>query len=75
MELPEIENVIRIWQEEYNNLGALPFINHVQIFETGRDHGSQQSTRTPDLGTGNSTCELAKTGTATRYLSLNNSSC
>jgi len=33
MELPEIENVIRIWREEYKNLGALPFINYVQIFE------------------------------------------
>jgi UDPglucose--hexose-1-phosphate uridylyltransferase len=33
MELPEIENVIRIWREEYKNLGALPYINYVQIFE------------------------------------------
>lgn len=33
MELAEIENVIRIWREEYKNLGTLPFINYVQIFE------------------------------------------
>jgi UDPglucose--hexose-1-phosphate uridylyltransferase len=33
MELPEIETVVRMWREEYKNLGALPFINYVQIFE------------------------------------------
>jgi UDPglucose--hexose-1-phosphate uridylyltransferase len=33
LEIGEIENVIRIWQEEYKTLGSLPFINHVQIFE------------------------------------------
>jgi len=33
MELPAIERVIRMWREEYKNLGSLSFINHVQIFE------------------------------------------
>jgi UDPglucose--hexose-1-phosphate uridylyltransferase len=33
MELHEIEIVVRMWREEYKNLGALPFINYVQIFE------------------------------------------
>lgn len=33
MEMHEIEIVIRMWREEYKNLGSLPFINHVQIFE------------------------------------------
>jgi UDPglucose--hexose-1-phosphate uridylyltransferase len=33
MDLHSIENVIRMWREEYKNLGALPYINHVQIFE------------------------------------------
>ncbi len=29
----EIETVVQKWKEEYKNLGSLPFINHVQIFE------------------------------------------
>jgi UDPglucose--hexose-1-phosphate uridylyltransferase len=33
MSVPEIEPVIRMWREEYKNLGELPFINYVQIFE------------------------------------------
>lgn len=33
MKAGEIENVVRLWQEEYKTLGSLPFINHVQIFE------------------------------------------
>ncbi len=33
MDVPSIERVIRMWREEYKNLGALSFINHVQIFE------------------------------------------
>ncbi|HLO57702.1 MAG TPA: UDP-glucose--hexose-1-phosphate uridylyltransferase [Bacteroidales bacterium] len=33
MSVSEIEPVIRIWREEYKNLGELPFINYVQIFE------------------------------------------
>jgi UDPglucose--hexose-1-phosphate uridylyltransferase len=33
MDLPDIESVIRTWQEEYKTLGAYPFINYVQIFE------------------------------------------
>lgn len=33
MELPHIESVIRTWIKEYKELGQLPNINHVQIFE------------------------------------------
>lgn len=33
METDAIEQVVDVWQEEYAALGALPFINHVQIFE------------------------------------------
>jgi len=33
MEIPAIEKVISIWQNEYIELGKKPFINHVQIFE------------------------------------------
>jgi UDPglucose--hexose-1-phosphate uridylyltransferase len=33
MELSDIETVIRMWREEYRILGAIPFINYVQIFE------------------------------------------
>jgi UDPglucose--hexose-1-phosphate uridylyltransferase len=33
MGLSGIESVIRIWQNEYKSLGALPYINYVQIFE------------------------------------------
>ncbi len=33
MEHCQIEQIIRTWQEEYNTLGALDSINHVQIFE------------------------------------------
>jgi UDPglucose--hexose-1-phosphate uridylyltransferase len=33
MNIQELEGIIKAWQEEYNNLGALPFINYVQIFE------------------------------------------
>jgi len=34
-ELPvsEIEKVIKLWQQEYRNLGSKDFINHIQIFE------------------------------------------
>lgn len=28
-----ISDVISLWQKEYTELGALPFVNHVQIFE------------------------------------------
>jgi UDPglucose--hexose-1-phosphate uridylyltransferase len=28
-----IENIIQTWQQEYTNLGAIDYINHVQIFE------------------------------------------
>lgn len=33
MNLPAIESVVQIWQDEYKTLGELPFINYVQIFE------------------------------------------
>lgn len=33
MEVSEIENVIKVWMEQYLELGAIPYINHVQIFE------------------------------------------
>jgi UDPglucose--hexose-1-phosphate uridylyltransferase len=33
MDITDIERVILTWQEEYRTLGAMPFINHVQIFE------------------------------------------
>ena len=33
MQVPEIENVVRVWKEQYLELGAIPYINHVQIFE------------------------------------------
>jgi UDPglucose--hexose-1-phosphate uridylyltransferase len=33
MPLPDIENVIRTWTEQFEDLGAMPLVNHVQIFE------------------------------------------
>jgi UDPglucose--hexose-1-phosphate uridylyltransferase len=33
MDLESIEGVVRMWSEEYRNLGSQPFINYVQIFE------------------------------------------
>ncbi len=33
MEIADIERVVRVWKKEYEELGALDFINHVQIFE------------------------------------------
>jgi len=33
MQIPEIENVVRVWKEQYLELGAISYINHVQIFE------------------------------------------
>lgn len=33
MSLEAITEVVRLWQKEYSELGAKPFINHVQIFE------------------------------------------
>ncbi|WP_418263730.1 UDP-glucose--hexose-1-phosphate uridylyltransferase [Flavobacterium faecale] len=33
MELDTIEDVVRTWQKEYTELGAIDYINHVQIFE------------------------------------------
>jgi UDPglucose--hexose-1-phosphate uridylyltransferase len=33
MDLATIEEIIRIWQKEYNDLGNVDYINYVQIFE------------------------------------------
>ena len=33
MQITEIENVIKVWKEQYLELGAIDYINHVQIFE------------------------------------------
>lgn len=33
MDASAIENVVRVWQNQYRDLGAKPFINHIQIFE------------------------------------------
>ncbi|HAA10268.1 MAG TPA: galactose-1-phosphate uridylyltransferase [Cytophagales bacterium] len=33
MSLLEIEAVVRLWKEQYAELGAIPYVNHVQIFE------------------------------------------
>ncbi len=33
METPAIESVVKVWQDQYRELGAKPFINHIQIFE------------------------------------------
>ena len=33
MGTPDIRAVVDVWAEQYRELGALPFVNHVQIFE------------------------------------------
>jgi UDPglucose--hexose-1-phosphate uridylyltransferase len=33
MERSDVRRVVNVWTEQYHALGALPFINHVQIFE------------------------------------------
>ena len=33
MDLAGLREVVHVWAEQYRQLGALPFINHVQIFE------------------------------------------
>ncbi|WP_294270549.1 UDP-glucose--hexose-1-phosphate uridylyltransferase [uncultured Chryseobacterium sp.] len=33
MEVNDIRNVVDLWQQQYRELGAMDFINHVQIFE------------------------------------------
>jgi len=33
MERSDLRRVVNVWTEQYHALGALPFINHVQIFE------------------------------------------
>jgi UDPglucose--hexose-1-phosphate uridylyltransferase len=33
MQRPDLRGVVDVWTEQYRELGALPFINHVQIFE------------------------------------------
>lgn len=41
MEVEEIRKVVDLWQQEYEELGMLDFINHVQIFENkGQAMGS-----------------------------------
>jgi UDPglucose--hexose-1-phosphate uridylyltransferase len=37
MEVPDIAEVISLWQKEYHELGAIEGINHVQIFENKGD--------------------------------------
>ncbi len=37
MEVPDIADVVTLWQEEYTALGSHAFINHVQIFENKGD--------------------------------------
>ena len=33
MDIPSLVNVVKTWQKEYNELGAMPTINYIQIFE------------------------------------------
>jgi UDPglucose--hexose-1-phosphate uridylyltransferase len=33
MERTDLRRVVDVWAEQYHELGALPFINHVQVFE------------------------------------------
>lgn len=33
MDLPDLRRVVEVWTDQYLELGRLPFINHVQIFE------------------------------------------
>jgi UDPglucose--hexose-1-phosphate uridylyltransferase len=33
MTIPEIAGVVDVWAEQYSEIGSLPHINHVQIFE------------------------------------------
>lgn len=33
MEIKDIENIVKTWQKEYADLGAIKYINYVQIFE------------------------------------------
>ncbi len=37
METDDIVNVVQLWRKEYSELGAIPEINHVQIFENKGD--------------------------------------
>jgi len=52
MEAAEIRNVVDVWAEQYQSLGNLPYINHVEIFENrGAMMGCQQSSSPwPDMG-------------------------
>ena len=56
MSVAEIEKVVTLWQEQYAELGALDYVNHVQIFENKgammgcsnpHPHGQIWSQRTP----------------------------
>lgn len=33
MEVSDIEQIVKVWQQQYQEIGAVDFINHVQIFE------------------------------------------
>ena len=34
MELPALRHVVDTWADQYSELGAIPWVSHVQIFET-----------------------------------------
>jgi UDPglucose--hexose-1-phosphate uridylyltransferase len=44
MTVEEITRVVDAWRDQYNDLGALPFIHHVQIFE---NHGASMGASNP----------------------------
>ena len=52
MTVPEIVSVVNVWAEEHAELGSLPYINYVQIFENrGEIMGcSKLNSSWPDLG-------------------------
>ena len=33
MDVPEIRNVVDAWTQQYEEIGSMPHIKHVQIFE------------------------------------------
>ena len=33
MTVPEITSVVDVWTEQYAEIGSLPYVNYVQIFE------------------------------------------
>jgi UDPglucose--hexose-1-phosphate uridylyltransferase len=44
MTLPEISSVVDVWIEQYKEIGSLPYINYVQIFE---NHGQMMGASNP----------------------------